>query len=152
MEDLGPTTNGVVFLKDLINSAKEEAVNEFEEKVIELTRLIVRAKILDLDHQLKNIVVNETGQVVRIDLECARRRNFVGLPAKEYGAMLSRLVCSHVYACQPEAQRSERFAADLVAALRPPENVLQHAGRGVRENLERQRQRKGIDSQLRLTW
>ncbi len=152
VEDLGPTRNGLVYLKDLLAAGDDNGIRRFEEHVSAMTRRVLEAGIVDVDHQLRNIVVNGTNRPIRIDFECARRfwRGFP--PVADYGRMVGRLVVSHAHACQPELKRTECFARRLAEHLDPPRAVLDCAEAQITRELARQRDRAGIDSRLNLNW
>lgn len=150
VEDLGSITRGMVYLKTLIRQGDSQTVADFEQQVLDMTALLVRSRVMDVDHQLNNIVVNGTGRAVRIDLECARPWLLGRMPSEAYATMLARLVCSHVYASQPALEWSESFAQRLMACVRPPEHVLTRANERVERILARQREKKGVDSRLQL--
>jgi hypothetical protein len=152
MEDLGRTTNGLVFLKQLISRGAVDAAERFESHVIEQTRLIIQAKIVDIDHQLRNFVIDQNERVHRIDLECARHWRMGRMPVAQCGAMLGRLVCSHVFACHPDITQSVRFADKIAEALAPPPVVLQHANEQIKMALRRQTIGTGISSEFRMSW
>lgn len=152
VEDLGPTRNGLVYLKDLLEAGNEEAIRSFEASVLDMTSQLLKAGIVDVDHQLRNIVVDGRDQPIRIDFECARRF-FLGFPPLiTYALMIGRLVVSHAYACQPALTRTECFARRLAEHLHPPRAVLNRADAHVRQELSRQRDTTGLDSRLRLDW
>lgn len=152
VEDLGPTTNGLVYLKGLMQQGDEQGIRRFEDSVLAMTGRLIDAGIIDVDHQLRNIVINGSDRLTRIDFECALWSGRRGLPPETYGQMLARLVCSHVYACQPEVERTEAFAARLMEHLQPAEEVRNVARESIKRNLDRQRRTKGVDSQLRMNW
>jgi hypothetical protein len=152
VEDLGPTRNGLVYLKDLLAAGDDAGIRRFEERVISMTRDLVDAGLVDVDHQLRNIVVNGTERPIRIDFECARRFTRGFPPAPDYGRMIGRLVVSHAYACQPELTRTRCFARRLAQHLNPPRTVLEGAEAQIAHALARQRERIGIDSPLALDW
>lgn len=151
-EDLGETVNGMVHLKDLLQVQDEAAVQEFEDRVIEITRQLLDAGIVDVDHQLRNIVVGGANEPMRIDFECARRYRGLAPPTLEYGRMLGRLVVSHAYACQPEVGRTEAFARRLAERLEAPAGVLSGAKGQIDRALAHQNRVAGIESRLALGW
>ncbi|MCC6907836.1 MAG: hypothetical protein IT430_07850 [Phycisphaerales bacterium] len=152
MEDLGPTCNGMVHLKELIAQGDEDAVESFESRVVGLTERLLAAKVVDVDHQFRNIVVGQDREPMRVDFECARVFRGAKPPASSHGAMLGWLIVSHAFTCQPETSRTERFADHLRQCLRPPEAVLEVAKERVNRTLEHQRLANGIDSRVRLEW
>lgn len=150
--DLGPTLRGLVYLKQCISESNEAEVERFENCVLDMTAQLVASRVDDVDHQLNNIVLDEANQVYRIDFECARRWRIRNIPDLHLGAMISRLVCSHAYACQPVLERTERFAHRLAERIMPSARALAHARQRIDATLQRQHQRKGIDSRLTLAW
>lgn len=151
-EDLGDTVNGMVHLKELLRVRDAAAVQEFEDRVIEMTRQLLAAGIVDVDHQLRNIVVTGASEPMRIDFECARRYRGQAPPMHEYGRMLGRLVVSHAYACQPDLDRTESFARRLAERLAVPANVLSGAKGQIERALAHQNRVAGIEARLVLGW
>ncbi len=151
-EDLGQTERGFFHLKRLVAMRAEADIERFEKAVIDLTQAMLRARVLDVDHQLHNVVVDGNGRLVRLDLECAHWYRLRRFPVSVYGTMLARLVSSHVYACQPEVERSGAFAAHLAQQIKPPAQVLAQAEERIGRYLDRQRTQHGVDSQLSLAW
>lgn len=149
---IGEVTSGLVHLKACMASGSENRIAHFEREVIDMTRTMIGAKVLDMDHQLNNIVVTSRNEVFRLDVECARRWRFIPLPDKAYGETVGRLVSSHAYASQPELYRTEDFASRLADALSPPEAALSHAAAVIERALARQKVRSGTDSRLNLAW
>jgi len=152
VQDLGRTTNGLVHLKELLAAGDEAAVRRFEDRVVDLTAQLLRAGVVDVDHQLRNIVLNGSEMPIRIDFECARRFSNGAPPANAYSGMIGRLVVSHAYACQPDLDRTERFAIRLAERLQPSREVLYGAAGWVSQALKRQRVQSGIASTVALDW
>lgn len=152
MEDLGPTSNGMAHLKELIAQGEEEAIEGFEGRVVDLTERLLAAKVVDVDHQFRNIVVGRDREPMRVDFECARVYRGAQPPARSHGAMLGWLIVSHAFTCQPDTSRTERFAERVRQCLRPTAAVLAVAKARVERALEHQRLSNGTDSRVRLEW
>lgn len=152
VQDLGQTTRGLPYLKQCIQHQDEVRVQRFEDEVIEVARVLMRSRIVDVDHQLNNFVVSGRDEIARIDFECARRWLPGRAPVDELGRMIGRLICTHVYACQPDIERSEAFAARISERLQLPRQVFSAANALIVRNLGKQAEHRGIDSQLRLAW
>jgi hypothetical protein len=152
MEDLGPCESATEHLKRLIRSGEDGAAMAFEDLVIEMTRRLVRAGMLDEDHGFLNIVVPASGQPVRLDLELCRKVIWPELFPASYGRMLGRLLGLHAFAVQPEVGRTQQLAARLRQQLSPPAKVLLNASAHAREMMEKQRSKVGIDTKLVLPW
>lgn len=152
VEDLGKTTQGLPYLKDCIIRGDEDNALRFEETVIHMAHRLLDARIVDIDHQLNNILIDQAERIFRVDFECARRWRLPSIPHQLLGRTIGRLVCTHVYACQPNLQQSEQFATRLATRLQLPTKVLTYARRTIECNLARQRDLCGIDSRLHLKW
>jgi len=152
VQDLGQTVNGLGYLKQCIGRQDEARIERFEDEVIEVARLLIRSRIIDIDHHLNNFLVSDREDIIRIDFECAWRWLPGRAPIDALGTMIGRFVCSHVYACQPQIERSEAFAAKVAERLRLPRRVLSAANTLIVRNLGKQAMHRGIDSQLRLAW
>jgi Lipopolysaccharide kinase (Kdo/WaaP) family len=151
-QDLKNCTNALQYFKQLLMTADEKVISDFEERLIQLTVQFIRVGITDVDHQMNNLLVAGSGKIYRIDLECARRHWYTRFQQIDLGHMLGRLICSHVYACQPDVQRSQMFAERLVRQLYPSDRSLAIAKETVSSSLEQQRQKNNVDSVLVLPW
>ena len=150
IEDLGDTDRGLPHLKKLISARLENEIATFQDELINITTQLVRLGVVDIDHQLNNFVVNRKGRLLRIDFECARRtwnRNSVG---RDYAEMIARLLASHVYAVQPDVQRTERFAEGLYSRLDPDPRIRALVSKSVNNKLEYQRLSAGVASIVTL--
>lgn len=152
MEDLGECESATEYLKRLIQAGQNQQVLGFENGLIELTERIVGSRTLDVDHGLVNTVVQASGRVVRLDFELARRVICILLFPRTYGKMLGRLIGDYAFAVQPDVGRATRFAERLYERMRPPRQVLKHAGSYSRDMMRGQLQRTGIDTRLVLPW
>lgn len=152
MEDLGDCETATEHLKQLIRAGEEQQALRFENAVIEITRQLLEAGMLDEDHGMLNIVVQPSGRPVRLDLEITRRVFWPRLFPSLYGRMLGRLIGLHAFAVQPEVGRTTRFAERLRDRLEPPPAVLERAADHAREMMAQQLLKSGIDTQLTLPW
>ncbi|NHA15377.1 hypothetical protein [Thioalkalivibrio sp. XN279] len=152
VQDLGRVTDALDYLKCSVKRADEDAVRWLEEEVISNTLRMVRSGTLDVDNKLNNFGVTASGELYRLDLECARRWRFRVLPSEAYGAMLGHLLASHVFACQPNVIRTEQFASRIAEALAPNSATLASARSWLDAIMQRQREHNGIDSRVTLPW
>lgn len=150
MEDLGECQTATEHLKQLIRAGEEPQALSFENAVIEITRQLLEAGMLDEDHGMLNIVVQPSGRPVRLDLEITRRVFWPRLFPSMYGRMLGRLIGLHAFAVQPDVGRTTRFAERLRDHLKPPPAVLDRAAVHAREMMAQQLRKSGIDTQLTL--
>jgi hypothetical protein len=151
LEDLGVCTNAVEHVKRLRREGREEELQRFVGECIDMTRKIVEAGILDLDHHFMNIVATPSGHAARLDLEIARQ-SWGRLPSAPYGEMLGRLIGTFSYAVQPDGpDRVIAFSRALAEALDPPSAVLRAATIqfDIMRRIERE---KGFDMILPLPW
>jgi len=151
-EDIGDCTRGIIHLGELVGSGQESACLAFEDEVIRMTGVLVRARIVDRDHHLNNIVVAQDGGLARLDFELARSGVPAALQPHRYGDMLGQLVASHAFAVQPHNERSTEFAARLAAELEPSRIVRAVAASVVAAKLASQRENAGIDTRWELRW
>ena len=152
LEDLGPLTDAVSYLKSCLRAGDERGARRLENEVIENTARMIANRALDIDNKLNNFGVTASGELYRLDLECARRWRFRSLPTSIYGKMIGHLVASHAFACQPHLARTEACAGKLAEALKPPQAVLVAARASLEAVLLRQKKRRGIESRLSLPW
>lgn len=152
MEDLGECELAMDYLKRLIRSGQEKAALNFENEQIDMTAKIVAAGMLDVDHGMLNIVVQGSGRAVKLDLELTRRVIWPSLFPGMYGQMLGRMIGLHAFTVQPEVGRTTRFAERLCERLRPPKTVLKRAGAHVRNMMQKQFLKIGMDTRIVLPW
>ena len=119
---------------------------------MQITADMLHANILDVDHSVTNFVVPKDGQPVRIDFEFARHVTFAPLRSGIYATMIGRLIGSYAFAVQPEIDRATRFAERLVKLIRPARRVCRQTQAVVDQMFERQREERGIDVKLSLSW
>lgn len=150
IEDLGVTCQGLPYLKQLIAHGHEVDIISFENSLIELTNQFIKLRILDIDHQLNNFVVDAQGRLMRIDFECARKHPLGVMPRKEYAEMLSRLITSHIYAVQPDVGRSVRFAEQLYKKLDARHWIKEMVHNSVNDKLARQLASGGVNTTVSL--
>lgn len=152
MEDLGPCTNGVLFIKECISNDQETRLRSFEGEVIDLTEGLVSAGILDTDHSLMNIIVPTEGSAWRVDLETAQIVWSSRSCPVRYGRMIGRLLVTHVFAVQPEVSRSIDFARRLAAQLPLPDSVKRNAYEYAKEMLYLQKIKTSLRVQIPFPW
>lgn len=150
VEDLGEAERGLSYLKRMIAAADDHNVQAFERSLIDITSRLFALRIVDIDHQLNNILVIPGGHVLRIDFECARRPFFAAPAASAIARMIARLIVSHVYAVQPDVARSEDFARALYGHLDLDVRLRPLVQSSVDEYLAAQHRKVGIASAVRL--
>lgn len=149
MEDLGDCETATQYLKRTIAAGDEAAVTRFEDEVIRMTGILTRARVIDFDHSMVNIVVRD-GAPMRLDLEKARRLPWIGLRRGLYARMIGQLLGTYVFAVQPDTDRAARFAARLFDEIRPSPAVVAGAQAHLDAMLRRQKDGIGMDVALRL--
>jgi hypothetical protein len=151
MEDLGPTQHAADRLVDLIARNDEPAIEALEEAVIKMTVLMVKARVIDFDHSMVNIVVDEAGSAFRLDLEHARQVPAIFIYRKRYVRMLGQLIGSYVFAVQPDTIRAERFARRIFAELRPSQSLVRDVQMHVDIMMHRQFLQNGMQTAVTLS-
>ena len=149
MEDLGQIELAGIYLKGRVQAGDEAAVQHFEDEVIRMTGILTRARVIDFDHSMVNIVVKDRDPI-RLDLEKARRVPWVGLRPKRYGEMIGQLLATYVFAVQPDMARAGHFAEKLFAEIKPAPGIVKLAQAHVDKQLKRQKDGSGIDMALAL--
>lgn len=152
LEDLGECQNAITYVKVLLTEERLDALARFEARLVSITQHMIRLRLVDTDHRVRNFTITPVGQVVRLDLEHAARVASLKLFSHRYGIMLGTLVGSYVFAVQPHIERAICLAGLLAETLAPSRQVLTHARSEVKRLLEVQRCRTGIDSRIRLPW
>jgi hypothetical protein len=152
IEDIGVTESGVPYLKRLIAAGCEREIIHFEDCLIDITSRLLRLKILDVDNQLNNFLVDGNGRVFRIDFECARRRHLFKLHRVELATMLDRLLRSHLHATYPESERTSQFMTRVSGSLAISADVRQMTAAITSKELIRERSKTGIEYNVDLNW
>lgn len=150
MEDLKETKRALSILKELLARGDEARIAEFEDRLIYETFRLVQLHVLDIDHQLNNLVVDERERLVRVDLECARRYPARIMPRAQHAKMLARFITGHIHAVQPDTDRSVRFAQRLYATLGTDARLRRLVQGYVDGNLARQLVNSGIETRITL--
>ncbi len=151
VEDLGNTQKSLVYLKDLVEKKAEIEIEKFENELIKSTKRILDLGLIDIDHQFNNFVVDEDGNIIRIDFECVRRYLFYYKKAeRDYTQMLARFVIGHIYAVQPEIFRTEEFVKKLYKKVKLNTKQKEIIQRKVNFMLEQQYKSSGIRSDILL--
>ena len=149
MEDLGEIETAGVYLKGRIAAGDEAAVAHFEDEVIRMTGILARARVIDFDHSMVNIVVKDAAPI-RLDLEKARRVPWIGLRPGLYHRMIGQLLSTYIFAVQPDMTRAARFAENLFAEIKPSPATVAGAQAHVDKQMKRQKDGRDIDMALRL--
>ena len=156
LEDLGRCITGTEHIKRLLADGAIEDLRRFEDRVIELTKLVVEAGITDDDHSFLNFVIAPSGAVVRLDFELARRVNIARMGSRAhgrmYGRMYGRLIGTYTFAVQPRVELARSFAQRLAERLDLSQSILSATNQVVLRMLDVQRRTAGIDTCLELTW
>ena len=149
MEDLGEIETAIEYLKGRIAAGDEAAVTGFQDGLIAMTGILSRARIIDFDHSMVNVVVKD-GVPIRLDLEKARRVPWIGLRPNLYGEMIGQFLATFVFAVQPDVARAARFAEQLFAEITPAPSIVRRAQAHLDSRMKRQREGTGIDMALKL--
>lgn len=146
------STNLPVFLyiENNCSSRSFDAIIIFTEKILTLTEEILNAGIIDLDHNLSNMLVNDKGDLVKIDLELAVKKNIFNLKSKKICRMYSSLITSYVFAVQPNLELASKFTLSLYKKFELDSHSIEVTNKLVMTALERQLREKGIDSRFDL--
>jgi len=123
IEDVGKVESGVPYLKRLIAAGLDDEIIAFEDRMIDITSQLLKLKIIDVDNQLNNFLINSVDRVIRIDFECARKPCFFTLRKRKYATMLERLLRSHLHATYPASERTSRFMLRLAERLELPADI-----------------------------
>jgi hypothetical protein len=153
LEDLGECRTAFDILQHHIAAGMTLQREALDKEVVELTRAILEAGIVDPDHSMVNLVYPRSRPgLYRVDGELGRR--WVGNAKWELlcGRMLGRLVTGYTFAVQPHTYLAEGFAARLADELSMSPRVLREARLFISKRLEKQRMGVGIDTRLKLDW
>lgn len=152
MEDIGESQIALDHVKQLIDLEDYDQLRRVEHEIIELTKRMLEAGVVDTDHGFGNIVVPTSGEVFRIDFELAKRVWFPRLRPSLSSRMLGRLLLTHIFSVQPDTERASEFAHHLHDQIRPSRRVGCETREYVNAGLAVQRQRCGMDIQVNLPW
>lgn len=154
ISDLGPCRPALQVMERCVQAGDDDSVARIDNFVISSVRsLLFDAEVIDLDHSLINMVeAVRTGVLHRIDFEVAQHRSAVRRPDAAIGAMLGRMVATHVYGSQPRTEISTRFMLSLREQLPDlSRRVWTTAAAEVRYALKYQRRRRGIQTTIDLS-
>jgi len=152
IEDVGEVESGVAYLKRLITTGLDSEITSFEDRMIDTTIELLELKILDMDNQLNNFLIDSTGRVIRVDFECARRPCCFALRRRKYATMLERLLRSHLHAAYPEIERTKRFMARVATRLSVPTDIRQMVIDISAKELTKENKQSGIGYASNLEW
>lgn len=146
MEDIGQCRIAADYIKECYEKNDLLAIKAFENSVINMTRDMIKNKILDIDHTLINIVLNEQNAVYRIDFELAKPVFSMTLNSFSYGEMLGRLLASYTFAISPNVEKVPMFFNELQRILpkRIPFIALWRAKRQLKHFMKRHEIRTSI--------
>jgi hypothetical protein len=150
MEDLGKTSKCIDYLKKCILIQNEKEVSRIEAEVIDITVSMIKNRILDWDHSLVNMLVTQEGEVIRLDVEQARKIRVLTFNSELYSRMLGMLIVSYTYAVQPDLKRVNSFTDKLLFELRPSGKVLKLTQKRIDALLLLQKSKNGIDMKVTL--
>ena len=152
MHDLGPCIMASTYLHDLVTRQEWSRQIALDKEIVAMTRGVVDAGVVDPDHSVNNIVVDERRQLFRVDLEMAGRHRRGTFLSRRYAMMLGRLIESYTYAVQPHVELSLAFCDRLARELRPSRVARSRAAAFVAKRLAEQRRTRSIDTRLALRW
>ncbi len=150
--DVGPCSNAIDRVKELLEARGDGTLNRLEDGLIGITVAMVNGGVIDTDHRLGNFVITEEGDPIRLDFEHGVRVLLPNIQGNLYGIMLGTLIGSYAFVVQPDTNRARYFAQRLAERLGPSRRVLRRACIVVEAMLEGQRRQHGIDTRLELPW
>ena len=143
MEDLGKSEPVGHYLNALRLEQQDNLIASTEDTVISLTEKIISLGFVDIDNHLRNFLISADGRMVRIDFEVAYRPMFLALAKKKYLQMMARLVESHVYAMQPETERTVAFVKKLCDEMKMDSKMQRVVEKQVNVRLAKQSKGSG---------
>lgn len=152
IEDLGEVQTAQQSVKAALTAGRASAADAVDGQVIEITKGMFAARVLDDDHSMVNCLCDASGKVFRVDLEVSRIVSCVSARRALVARMIARLVTSYVYTVQPDTARAATFAARIADGLHAPRGVLRRAKSLIDLRLDHQRSTKGLDVQLPVDW
>ncbi|MDF3128263.1 hypothetical protein P0Y35_03540 [Kiritimatiellaeota bacterium B1221] len=148
-EDLGICEDATEHYKTL-RLHSPEAVEIFEQQLIDATLTMVHQGLLDPDHRLPNFVIPPNLIPVRIDFELCIPVRKVSAHPRLLGLMIGTFLGSIVFALQPDTEAATRFTKKLFMQLPLPDASRAVAAHTVQQMLHRQKQESGIDTSFTL--
>lgn len=118
-EDLAPCISAGKHLHRMVRSGDNAGADTLSDRILDLTRRIIEAGILDTDHRLANFVIREDGMLYRVDFENAKICTAGRRHDKMLGAMLGGLTSSYAWAVRHEPSLALRFMERTLEVLRP---------------------------------
>lgn len=148
IQDLGKTTRALQYMKACRAAGHKSEIDNCGDQVITALSQMISGHLMDIDHQLNNFLVDQSGSIYRVDFECCRRIRSLRWQRSQYATVLDRLIRSHVYALHPEADYTGQFIRQLIRHLTPPSDVLNLARKRIEARLTRDRLRTGAEFAL----
>ena len=149
-EDLGECEGAMDYFKRLLREQRIDMIKTFDNAVIDMTARMTAAGVIDSDHGLHNMVLPNSGELTRLDLESARTGPSARRDTQRYGAMLGRMLATYTFAVQPDCSKVFAFAQRLVAHCRPNRSTVASAVAYFDNAMDQQFKVKGIDSRVSL--
>lgn len=151
--DLGECQRALAVFKEVLAADDEDGVRTFESALIESTAGMLAVGLVDTDHRIPNFTVPAGSEKpVRLDFELCRRVRHVAWHPRAVGRMLGTLLGTHVFAVQPDVQKTTDFANRLQAVVRPSQRVQRIARARVAEMLATQSRERGVDVPMPELW
>lgn len=150
IEDLGELTTAQDRVKALIAAGNMAAVDDLEDRIVNLTCEMVAAGVVDSDHSMLNLMVTPAERLVRIDFELARCVRHPSRHPRQLGRMVGRLIASYAFTLQPDVRRAESLAVRLAERLSLSARALREVHDTLAGAMERQRRNQGIETTVRL--
>ena len=152
MEFVKTGINATQHIKDLLGKKNYDEVLSFSDEIMSLTSLLLDVGLVDPDHRLINLMVNETGEPVKIDLEIASIMSKYRFYENKIGDMLGTLIYSYIFAVQPHMDFAQNFSDSIIQEVNPSRYARKRAKKVIRHALSRQYDEIKIDSQIQLNF
>lgn len=128
IEDMGNHPQALFYTSELRRQEKEAEREQIEDQMIELTRCVLEARVIDYDHHLVNVLVLPDHRIARIDFELAMIvPGSVHLYPWWLSEAIANLVSSYVFAMEPRVELANRFARKVVERLPLSRRVVRRA-------------------------
>ena len=109
-------------------------------------------RLVDPGHRMVNLVVNETGEPVKIDLEIASIMSKYRFYENKIGDMLGTLIYSYIFAVQPHLDIAQDFSDSIIQEINPSQHARKRAKKVIQSALSKQYAEINIDSQIQTNF
>ncbi len=151
-EFINTQRDAVQHSRELLDAENYDELRIFSEKIILLTKTLLDAGFVDPDHRMKNLMVNELGEPVKIDLEIASIMSNYRRYDQKIGRMVGTLIYSYIFAVYPHLDIAQDFSDSMIQKMNLSSRSRKYARELIDNVLAKQLAEVNIDSRITLNF